>query len=383
MTPEALSFTEIPGGREAVDRAYAETAIVSALGQARLSAALDRIGPPGQMRWNPAAGELVMRGKLFAAEQLGSFDGETWLWSWANPYLEIPEAKTTIARSLRDRASTLGVAALAVPMIAAADERIPYLFGAIGLGHSDAEAYYIANQSQVYLFAPGQLGPPPAPLEALRTAIASVEASGMTTDIAAGLPLAAARLGLPLVRSEHEIVVGEGRDAVHVPLGGAAVSLVTLGLCFVSKQLTIDDVLAHLRAVRGVAELKFTKLDEHTLEHTSNGCTIRIARTDELREVMREANRTGTEDAKRFGAVLVVSVGTTSEFEGPAFAIADLGLGFGGKTWMPTDALERPKGGALAGPVVPSAALHVFERLNAIHDALAYDVLTGAVYPRG
>ena len=97
---EGRSFSEIPGRREAFDRSHAEIGVLASVGQARFSATLDRIGPPGAARWDPIAGEVELRGRTFRAEQLGSFDGRSWLWSWANPHLEIPAREKILIRTV-------------------------------------------------------------------------------------------------------------------------------------------------------------------------------------------------------------------------------------------------------------------------------------------
>lgn len=147
----ARSFSELPGGREGFDRAHAEIASVANAAQQRLSDDLDAIGPPGSTRWDPIKGEVELRGRVFRAEQLGSFDGASWLWSWANDHLNIPPEKTTMARRLREKGGVF-----AEPMIAA-DETLPYMMGDFAIAYCGVEAYWIANQSQVYVFEPGQL----------------------------------------------------------------------------------------------------------------------------------------------------------------------------------------------------------------------------------
>ena len=73
--PDARGFSEIAGGRDAFDRAHAQIAAAASVAQSRLSAALDRIGPPGVARWDPVKGEVELRGRTFRAQMIGSFDG--------------------------------------------------------------------------------------------------------------------------------------------------------------------------------------------------------------------------------------------------------------------------------------------------------------------
>ena len=379
--PELETFANIEGGRAALDRSYAELAIAAALGQARFSAMLDRIGPPGTARWDPIAGEIELRGRTFEAQQLGSFDGNSWLWSWANPYLAIPEDKTTAARALRDRASELGIPALAVPAIAERDEHIPYIFGGIAVAHGLGEAYYIANQSQVYLVAAGQLErSKDPPIARLRAAIDTADATGVAYDLSRALPFAARTLGVECVREPRRLVVREGRDELQIHLTSDGHALRTVGLCFVNKQFTTGDLFTHLRKKRGLAELPF-KQSADVIELEDQGYAIRITRTDRLRDVMREANRlsSGQDEAKRRGAVLIVEAAHTPRYLGSPFGVS--GSAFS-RSWAPLGMLGGPDGGPPVGPQISNEALHVLERLNQIDNAFVYDTLLRLPYPR-
>ena len=376
--PDFKPFSAISGGRAAFDLAYAELSVAAALGQARFSATLDRLGQPGQARWDPVAGEIELRGRTFEAQQLGSFDGNSWLWSWANPYLKIPEDKTAFARVLRDRAKELGIAALGVPAIAARDERVPYMFGGLAIAYGAGEAYYLANQSQVYMLAPGQLDrPKDPPIARLRAAIDATLVAGVPCDLARAVPYAARELELACEREERRIVVRDGRDelVVNVTNGHA---LHAVALCFVAKGVTTSDVFAHLRKKRGVAELPFEQ-DGDSIDLAGDGYALRITRSDRLRDVMREANRTGQDVAKRYGAVLVVEAMHTPAYQGVPHAIA--GSSFS-RAWAPAATLAGPSGEAPAGPMISSEALHVCERLNQLDGVLVYDVLMRMPYPR-
>lgn len=376
-------FSQIDGGRDAFDHKHAEVSLAAALGQARLSATLDRLGEPGQARWDPIAGEVELRGRTFEAQQLGSFDGTSWLWSWANPHLAIPEAKTVLARGLRDRAAELGVPAFAVPMIDAADESLPYMLGAFAIAHGYGEAYYLANQSQVYMFVPGQLDrPSQSPIEQLRRAIDALDAAGVSYDLVRGLPLAAERLGVTVVRDDRDVIAKDGTSELRFPLARDGATLRTLALCFTSKKTSLADLQAHLRKARGVAELPLAQVDEATLEIAGPGYTVRIARTDRLREVMREATRTGDEQAKRYGAVVTVSTAVTPSYLGTLMGIGDIG-GIGvAKAWAPTAMLTAGGGAAPTGPMVAFEAIQVCERLHALPGSLVYDTMLRSMYPR-
>src|SRR5687767_158015 len=131
---EPVPWSAIEGGREALDASVARIDSKAKQLQARFAAALDSLGPPGMASWDPIAGTVELRGATFRAQLLGSFDGTSWLWSWANPHLAIPEELTSYARALRDEADRL-TAALRTPMIEDSDERLPHLLGSIAIGH--------------------------------------------------------------------------------------------------------------------------------------------------------------------------------------------------------------------------------------------------------
>jgi hypothetical protein len=377
-------FSNIEGGRAAFDRAYAELAVVAALGQARFSATLDRIGPPGQARWDPIAGEIELRGRTFEAQQLGSYDGNSWLWSWANPYLSIPEDKTAVARALRDRAAEVGIAALGVPAIAVRDESVKYMLGGIAIAHGCCEAYYIANESQVYLLAPGQLDrPKDPPIARLRAAIDAVDTAGVPCDLTRALPFAARALEIECAQEARRLIVRarDSRDELEVHLTSDGHALRTVALCFVGKQVTLADVFGHLRKKRGLAELPFKQTDD-AIELEGAGYAVRITRTDRLRDVMREANRlsSGQDEAKRRGAVLIIDAVHTPRYLGSPLGIAT--VAFAGKSWAPIGALSGLEGGPPTGPQISNEALHVCERLNQLDNAFLYDLLLGMPYPR-
>lgn len=380
--PEGRPFSRITGGREAFDRAHAEVSLAAAVAQARLSATLDRIGPPGQTAWDPVAGTVMMRSRTFAAQQLGSFDGQSWLWSWANPHLVIPDEKTALARSLRDRAEEIGVPAFAVPMIEARDERLPYMLGAFAIAHGAGEAYYLANQSQVYMFEPGQLDrTKDTPLDQLRAAIAAADAQGVAYDLARGLPRVAKQLGIEVATEDRAIVAREGTSELRFHLTADGHALQTCALLFASKSTTTADVFTHLKKVRGAAELPLKQIDDATLAVEGPGYAVRITRSDRLKDVMREARRTRNDEAKRYGAVFVVSACTTPSYVGVQLAVVR--QAFVGASWVPAEHVGTDDGGPAAGPLISNEALQICERLNQLPKTLVYDTLLQTEYPRG
>jgi len=391
MSVEPIDFDDIAGGREAFDAACAELSIAAALGQNWLAEALDRIGPPGQARWDPIVGQIELRERTFEAQQLGSFDGQSWLWSWANPHLEIPEEQTTVARALRDRAKD--IPALAVPSIATADEGFKYIVGGIAVALGLGDAYWIANQSQVYLLAPGQLGrPKDAPLDRLRAARDAVAAEAVPCDLRRALPFAAKKLGVTCELEARRVIVRDGKDELVTHLDDGGRALGTIATCFVPRSTTMAAILSHLRerAPLGrepgpsdsrhpwLAQAPFVIAgDVITLEGPS--FAIRISRSDRLREVMRRASRVGPaqEDAKKFGAVLTIEA-----VHGPDHGAYGIGGGMFGRSWVPLDLLAGPDGGAPVGPQVGANALAICERLNQLPEALVYDELLTSMYPR-
>jgi hypothetical protein len=266
-----------------------------------------------------------------------------------------------------------------VPGLAARDDGLPYMLGGSAIAPGACEAYALATQSQVYMLGPGQLDRPKAPpIARLRAAIDGVHLAGVKCDLARAVPFAARVLGIGCEREERRLVVRDGRDELVVSLAPDGHALQTVALCFVSKQVTIGDVFAHLRGKRGVAELPLEQVGD-AIGVTGEGYAMRITRTDRLREVMREANRSGLDEAKTYGAVLVVDAMHTPAYGGAVCAIA--GAGFS-RAWAPTAALVGPDGQGPSGPTVSITALHVCERLNELDGALVYDLLLRMPYPR-
>jgi hypothetical protein len=374
---QGVELSALPGGREAFDAAHAEVAVLAQVLQQRFAAALDRIGPPGAASWDPHAAQIALRKRTFSAQQLGSFDGESWLWSWANPHLALPEDKTTVARALRDRAAELRIPALSESMLLAADEQLPYMLGDLAIGHGLGEAYYLANQSQVYVVAPGQLprGKRPA-VDELREALDAVARAFPAHDLARGLAFAADRLGVPTERTPRALVARDGKDEVGVPLAPDGLPLRALALVFTTKQLGLGDVVAHLRG-GDTAGLPVRAVDDACLEIEGAGFFVRVRRSDKLRDVMREAERARQDDAKRYGAVLVVEAGLTPSYEGTRYGV----VGGFDRAWAPADELESENDDPPVGPFMAAEALAVCERLNTLRTALAYDLLLRSRYP--
>jgi hypothetical protein len=243
-------WSEIAGGRAALDAAAEKVRTKVEELQARFTAALDALGPPGMAGWDPFAGTLELRGHTFQAEQLGSFDGTSWLWSWANTYLNIPQEKTTLARALRDAADELGVPGLRTPFIADTDEELPFLLGGLAIAHGFGEAMYYANQSQIYLLRPGQLrqvAPKPQ-----RFATFFSHARRSLADVLAHLSQDPELAKLPFQQVDDDVACVEG--------AGYALTL--------RRHDRLRDVLAHIKALPVGQDLARGAATVFTLEGT-------------------------------------------------------------------------------------------------------------------
>ena len=223
--PKPAAWSEISGGRAALEVAHAAIADDAASRQLRLGRRLDVIGMPGAVSWNPQLAEIVLRGRTFRAQLLGSFDGASWLWSWANSHLGLDEERTAFARGLRDAAARLGLDALATEMIADDDEGLPAMLGDLAIAHGFGEAYWIANASQVYLFEPGQLEPEDGPVPTpVRIAVCFSKRPRTLDDALAALRINDELAAAPIVRVND--------DLATIQSEGYAVRLVRLDAFF-------------------------------------------------------------------------------------------------------------------------------------------------------
>lgn len=279
MTP----FHAIDGGLDAFERAFAERALVGALKQRRFGAHLDRIGPPGDAAWDPIQGYVRLRGANFAAEQVGSFDGRSWLWSWANDHLRIPDDKTTVARKLRDE---VGLPAFRSSMIAAADERLPYMMAGFALAHSDRCGYFIANRSQVYVMAPlPELAGPVTLAELAETSRALRAEPVMPYDAARALRFAAETFGLEHEANDEHVRVTIGGESLDVDVASGRMG--RLAVAFLAGRGTLEQLVEQLRTVDGAPELT---VEKGSAWATGPGWRARVSCVDTLRTVMAEAN---------------------------------------------------------------------------------------------
>ena len=241
-----LPWNRIVGGRAAFERSYGLIAQEAARRQMRLAAALDAFGPPGEAEWDPMIGEIQLRGQQFRAQQLGSYDGESWLWSWANLHLLIPEEHTSCARAARDSAVKLGVHAFSAPGVIEPDERIAALMGGLACAHGFGEAFWISNDYQVFVFLPGQI------------------------DLSAQTRLAT---------------------------------------IYCAEKRTMKELFVHLRGVRELAAVPFEHIErEDTMCVRGPGFEVRIRRNDKLKEVMKELKTMPPGDGAPRATAMVITV---------------------------------------------------------------------------
>lgn len=209
----AIRFDQIPQGRAAFDREHGLLVVAGTTGQQRLQRTLDALGPPGEMRWDPYLGECEMRGRVFSAEALGSFNGQSWLFSWANEPMRLPAERTVLGRGLRDAAARLHIPALAVPHIETDDELIPYMFGNIAVAQGYGHAYYVVNRSVVYLLTSKLNAPPMRPLDELKDAVGAARRLGWDVRVES-IGFAAGVAGLVVQEVEDGLVI---RDVMSNP----------------------------------------------------------------------------------------------------------------------------------------------------------------------
>jgi len=203
----------------ALTAARALGVVAATLRQNRLEDTLNALGPPGQWHCDPHAGTLNLRGRTFAAEMLGSFDGHNWLWSWANPFLRIPDEKTRISRGAREADERIGTSVVATPFVALGD-LTPHDIAQLVTGYGLADAYYVCQfpgSQVVYALVPGQLTPSWPLLYELQRAVTSALADGLANG-ARALEHAAMQLGLATERSRDSLVVRDGDDHLTAKL---------------------------------------------------------------------------------------------------------------------------------------------------------------------
>lgn len=227
--PRPTLLSSLPGGAAAFITAFETTFVAASIGQTRLRETLETIGPPGAWKADPVAGTLELRGKAFPAELLGTFDGTRWLWAWANPFLQLPDDKTTLSRGARDAAAALGAPVLGVPFVDLEGQGGPHHVASQVVGNGFGDAYYVCefpDSTAVYAIAEGEVAPKWPRLYELQRAITEGLAMGLANPVAA-LTRAAAVLGLHPERGDQVIVVRDGSDSLTAALDGDRVAKIT------------------------------------------------------------------------------------------------------------------------------------------------------------
>jgi len=215
------------GGTEMFWDGFDLAQVAAGIGQGRLAEYLDTIGPPGSFACDPHKGTLVLRGKTFAAQMLGSWGRTEWLWSWANPFLEIPDDKTTIARAMRDEMAGDGMNAFTIPFVDFEGEAGPHHIAMQVIGQGHAEAYYVCQfpESQtVYAIVKGQVVPQWPKLYELQRAITNAMAGEGLVDGIRAIEQGARFLGLTPDRTAKQLTVRDGSDRLVVELDGDAIT---------------------------------------------------------------------------------------------------------------------------------------------------------------
>src|SRR5262249_1817074 len=142
------------------------------------------------------------------------------------------------------------VPALRVPMIESDDEALPQTIAGLAIGNGFGDAFYYANQSQIYLLVPGQLD-----------------------ELASKPP---------------------------VPRRFATV--------FSHARRTLADVIAHLRRDDSLGKLDWTEHDANRATVTGAGYSLTLARNDAKNDVKNEVKALPHGQDEAGGAVSVFSL---------------------------------------------------------------------------
>ncbi len=227
---DPLSLPELDGGPAAWWGSVSDSLVLGMVRQNRLDDHLATLGAPGRWRCDPLKGELELRGKVFRAEMIGSWGDGSWLWSWANPFLNLPDVRTTQTREARDAASVIEIPVLACPHVFAEDVD-PHLYGLVLAGNGYVEAYYVCDfpgSRSVY----GLIDELPATgpkIRELDRACTAALATGHLRDAAKALAHAAFVLDVGCETTDHGIMLHDAGDTLVATLDrrGHLVEIVT------------------------------------------------------------------------------------------------------------------------------------------------------------
>lgn len=189
--------------------------------QRRLQRFLDEIGPPGPLAFDPFKRFLTMRGHTFEADFVGSMGGDHWLWAWANAYLPLNEASTAVSRSVQESGMSIATAG-GIVMGDLDPMWVMHRIGGLTLGLTGADAYYVANGSQLYVVAAGQLTLDVDPMDlwgAINDALFSPPANP-----AAAIRFAAEQQGIACATTEQGLELTHGKRRIQVELDGGRIA---------------------------------------------------------------------------------------------------------------------------------------------------------------
>lgn len=216
---EAVAAATVPlaslGGIEALVASTERYVLHAGVQQRRLQRFLDGIGDPGRIAFDPYARSLTLRGHHFEADFIGSMGGPHWLWAWANAYLPLTPEQTAASR--RVRATGLPLATAGGILCDGIDPMfVVHRLAALAVGASGADAYYVANHSQLYAIAAGGVETQATPMD-LWGAIHDALYDPLDKPLAA-IGYATERLGGTLHPTDEGVEVRLGEEWLRVRL---------------------------------------------------------------------------------------------------------------------------------------------------------------------
>ena len=382
--PGKLTFDDY----KAFNDVHAKMIVSAGVAQERLRRTLDRVGVPGAVRWDPHAGELELRGRVFQAEALGSFNGSTWLWSWANDALGLPEARMAIGRQLRDAAERHALRLLATAEMDG-DEMLAYKIGDFAVAYGYADAYYLVNQSVVYLIKRGQLDELEDRLGVLRAALQTIQAGTQRANFPLALLIAAKQLDLTVVHHDGDCTIADpaAPDEASIEVSSHGAMLEPIAICFTPEPVAVTDLVAPLLEEDSLAVLAWHEIHDGSIDLSAEGYIARVTPIEGADAVRREAvARLGADRAAGFRGAYVIRAGLRQGYEGRQHIVHDpaqlLGAASTGamRGWVPAAVLEATGGRALSRPF-PEEALVLCDCLKTGRNQV-FDLGLGRVYER-
>lgn len=370
--PPITPWHDIPGERVDFDAEHAVYELLAVLRSARLFQ-VPKTGAP--TRWYPGEAWLEYQGRRFEAELIGSSDGQTWLWSWANPHLDFPDEALSIARKMKEAAPKLP--ALGVPHIG--DSRLGHAMGQLAVGLGFADGYYAGNDGE-YIFAirRGQLeGLTIDPLEELQRYLEAAPLA-RPDQLDEALERIEAEFGLTPDRSESLwlTIQDKAGHTLRLFCEGTVVRPILAARCFTERRRSLDDIVEHLRKNATLRKLDMSVADE-AVQLRALGLKITITRIEKLRALIAEVKSLhGEADqarARTFGAVFRIEFEMTPEYGGIRYRIGSpMGSPFG-RGFVPEQTFELGLQPAWDSPPVPAEALLISESLFSLSDVAVHD----------